>query len=85
MRNWADRLPLVSIFAGNRQVCQIAVTGNVTQEIAAKILVGIAKKFAAGVLEKSQLFRARDQQLKAMGLDTRKAKKKPAAANKKPD
>lgn len=59
---------LVSTYFEKKQVCQ-APAGRFTKEQVESLMIGIAKEFAAGLLQKNGLFSAREARAKAMGVN----------------
>jgi hypothetical protein len=90
VRDRNDRHPLVSLFYGKNQICQIN-KDQVPAAQAVAVMVAVAQKFCSGDIEKVEVKKIRDEMLKAKGQEARKevkakekAMKRPAAADQGP-
>lgn len=86
----ADRVMLVSLYFEKKQICQ-APAARFSKEQVESLMVRIAKDFAAGELQKNELFATRDARAKEMGVNLKSrgssatpTMKRPAAAPSAP-
>ena len=81
VRRRSDRGLLVSVFESGKQIVQVPVNDVVNIEAAEEVGVTLGREYAAGSLEKSQLYPERNRLLAAKGYVVHKGapKKRPAA------
>ena len=78
-----DRKQLLSLYEGPRQILQCTVDHFESFDQCARVLIGIAERYAAGHLEANDLQRERDAQMVARGIAAPSRGKK-FAANQMP-
>ena len=76
-----DRGLLVSLYISNKQRLQVKVTPLCAHTVALSVAIGLAERLCKNELEISDLYKARDAELKKMGvLQAPAVKRRPSAA-----
>ena len=75
------RPPIMSMYLNGSQCCQVGISDEVPQQCATEILKLVAQRFIKGELKESELYQARDQEMKSRGLNPRRRVSNKPCAN----
>jgi hypothetical protein len=78
------RPKLVSVYLSNKHICNMKVEPPYDHQLAKEVMTIIARDLIAGVIDKKNVYKYRDEILAKMNMPRPGIRKRPAAAEEKP-